>query len=160
VADIFSAKKRSEIMSNVKARGNRATELRLIAFFRKYELAGWRRGMALFGSPDFVFPKRRVVVFVDGCFWHGCAKHGTLPASNAAFWRRKLRRNKTRDRAVNQILTDSGWRVLRIWQHELTIANESRLLRRIKSAIARPVLRDPLKSVRARPRSSNKDIGP
>ena len=64
--------------------------------------------------PDFVFPRLRVAVFVDGCFWHGCPKHATWPKTRAAFWRTKITRNKARDRRVNRELRKLGWNVLRI----------------------------------------------
>src|SRR5436190_20991772 len=68
--DVFTRTKRSEVMSRIRAHGNRDTELRLIALFRRYGITGWRRNARVFGKPDFVFPKQRVAVFVDGCFWH------------------------------------------------------------------------------------------
>lgn len=83
--------------------------------------------------PDFVFPRLRVAVFVDGCFWHGCPKHGTQPKTNAAFWRDKIVTNKARDRRVNRLLRKRGWIVVRVWEHELSRKNESRLLRRLAS---------------------------
>ncbi len=76
-------------------------------------------GAAFRVRPDFVFPKLKVAVFVDGCFWHGCPKHATWPAHNRAFWQRKLTGNKARDRLVTRTLRRQGWRVLRIWEHEL-----------------------------------------
>ena len=85
--------------------------------------------------PDFVFLKSRTAVFVDGCFWHGCPKHGTQPKGNAAFWKKKFARNIARDRLVNRILRRANWRVLRIWEHELARKNEARLLRRIQRAL-------------------------
>jgi DNA mismatch endonuclease (patch repair protein) len=69
--------------------------------------------------PDFVFRKSRTAIFVDGCFWHGCPRHATWPAHRAAWWRRKIEGNKTRDRLVNRTLRRSGWRVVRIWEHQL-----------------------------------------
>ena len=102
---------------------------------RRHKIAGWRRHRAIFGNPDFIFPHAKLAVFVDGCFWHACPKHGTQPASNRAFWKRKLTRNKSRDRLVNRTLRARGWSVLRIWQHELTRKNESRLLRRIRRTL-------------------------
>ena len=69
--------------------------------------------------PDFVFRKQRMAIFVDGCFWHGCPKHATWPAHRAAWWRRKIEGNKTRDQVVNRALRRAGWRVVRIWEHEL-----------------------------------------
>ena len=86
--------------------------------------------------PDIVFTARKVAVFVDGCFWHACPKHATQPASNRIFWRAKLVRNKVRDRLVTRKLKQNGWRVLRVWQHELSRRNEPRLARRIRQALA------------------------
>jgi len=69
--------------------------------------------------PDFVFPKLRLAVFVDGCFWHCCPKHTTKPKNNRAFWQRKLASNRARDALVTRTLRRAGWRVLRVWEHEL-----------------------------------------
>jgi len=68
MVDVFEAEKRSEIMSRVRSSGNLATEIRLIRIFRTYGINGWRRNISVFGKPDFVFPKSRLAVFVDGCF--------------------------------------------------------------------------------------------
>lgn len=68
--------------------------------------------------PDIVFTKRRLAVFVDGCFWHRCPIHGSLPQSNADYWLPKLERNVQRDSADVGALCAAGWRVLRIWEHE------------------------------------------
>jgi len=81
---------------------------------------------------DFVFPKLKVAVFVDGCFWHGCPKHATKPRNNAAFWRKKLAANQTRDRQVNRTLRAAGWQVLRIWEHELAKRNGCQLVARLR----------------------------
>lgn len=117
--DVFSKAKRSEVMARIRSRGNRDTELALMRLFRRHGLSGWRRHQPVFGRPDFVFIKARVAVFVDGCFWHGCPKHSTVPATNRAFWKRKLTANKLRDRLVNQTLRRKGWQVVRIWEHDL-----------------------------------------
>ncbi len=180
MADVFTKAKRSEVMSLIRGRGNKTTELALVALFRQHQITGWRRQVQVRISefrtrsssrgneaqtenrkpatrragararrvanrklvrassrrllqvrPDFVFSKARLAVFVDGCFWHGCPKHGTQPVGNRAFWRNKLARNKARDRIVNRTLRQHGWTVLRIWQHELSRKGETRLLRRI-----------------------------
>jgi DNA mismatch endonuclease (patch repair protein) len=68
--------------------------------------------------PDMVFPGRRLVVFIDGCFWHGCAKHGTKPRTNAAYWEAKIARNRTRDARNTADLERNGWTVIRVWEHE------------------------------------------
>lgn len=106
-------------MAKVKGRENRLTELRLIEVFRERKIRGWRRRARVFGNPDFIFPQARLAIFVDGCFWHNCPLHGSVPASNQLFWMAKLRRNKMRDQLVNRELRRAGWSVLRIWQHEL-----------------------------------------
>jgi DNA mismatch endonuclease, patch repair protein len=67
--------------------------------------------------PDIVFPGRKVAVFVDGCFWHVCPKHGRQPTSNEWYWTPKLRRNMDRDQLVTDALEQAGWRVVRIWEH-------------------------------------------
>jgi DNA mismatch endonuclease (patch repair protein) len=120
MTDVFSIKKRSQIMSRVRSQGNKATELRLVQLFRTHKITGWRRNAKLFGKPDFVFPTERVAVFVDGCFWHKCPVHGGVPRSNRTFWLKKLSSNQERDRHVARQLEASGWHVVRIWQHDLS----------------------------------------
>jgi DNA mismatch endonuclease (patch repair protein) len=124
---------RSEQMSRVRSRNNRSTELRLIAFFKRRKITGWRRSHRLYGKPDFVFPRLRLAVFVDGCFWHGCPKHGRTPKSNLSFWVPKLAANRKRDRIVNSQLKRTGWRVVRIWEHELRNHNVARLARKLSA---------------------------
>ena len=119
-------------MSRIRGSGNKATELALIRVFRSLGITGWRRGQPVFGKPDFVFPRLSVAVFVDGCFWHGCPKHATRPRNNAEFWQRKLNANRDRDRLVTKTLQNTGWRVLRIWEHELTRKTENRLKAKIQ----------------------------
>jgi DNA mismatch endonuclease (patch repair protein) len=132
MTDVFDRRKRSEIMSQVRGRGNKATELAMVDLLRRQGITGWRRHYPLFGKPDFAFPKHRLVIFVDGCFWHVCPKHATYPASNEEFWRAKLARNRARDRLVTRSLKQRGWFVLRIWQHELSAAGHARCIRRIE----------------------------
>lgn len=67
--------------------------------------------------PDLVFTRRRVAVFVDGCYWHRCPQHGRMPADPTGYWAAKLQRNVDRDRAVDEALRTAGWQVLRIWEH-------------------------------------------
>lgn len=77
---------------------------------------------------DIAFPRMKLAVFIDGCFWHGCHVHKTLPASNSGWWRDKLAENRERDRTTDAHLTGCGWRVLRFWEHEesLSIVSEVR----------------------------------
>jgi len=136
MTDVFSKNKRSEVMSRIRSRGNRDTELALIAFFRKHHIIGWRRNRPLPGKPDFVFPAAHLIIFVDGCFWHGCKSHSKPPQTNCDYWSKKLRRNRQRDQSVARLLRNRGWRVIRLWEHDLTPKNEKRSLRRILAALA------------------------
>lgn len=129
--DIFTNRKRSEVMARIRSAGNKDTELRLIQIFRANGIMGWRRGSKLPGQPDFVFPMLKAAMFVDGCFWHGCPKHATWPKTRAAFWKNKIEANKARDRKVNRILRALEWKVVRIWEHDLRRRNEPRLVRRL-----------------------------
>ena len=135
MADIFTRAKRSEVMSLIRSRGNRATELRLIALMRAHGITGWRRNARLFGKPDFVFRAARLAVFVDGCFWHACPRHATMPRSNRAFWKAKLTRNAARDREVTRALRKAGWRVLRVWECALSAKRATATIRRIMRAL-------------------------
>jgi len=67
---------------------------------------------------DFIFPKERVAVFVDGCFWHGCPIHGRRPTRNSEYWQDKFARNRARDERNNVVLAENGWAVIRAWEHE------------------------------------------
>ncbi len=119
MADTFSPEKRSEIMRQVKSRRNKSTELKLIAWFKANGIKGWRRGYPLKGKPDFVFPKQRIAIFTDGCFWHGHDCRNTRPAQNADYWTAKRERNMKRDWAVTEALTTKNWLVVRIWECEI-----------------------------------------
>jgi DNA mismatch endonuclease, patch repair protein len=136
MADIFSKTKRSRVMAAVRSGGNRDTELKLVRILRENRITGWRRHVSLPGQPDFVFWHERLVVFVDGCFWHSCPLHGTKPASNSAYWIPKLARNRARDLAVTRELRRKGWQVLRIWEHALR--EPAKVVLRCRRAMKRP----------------------
>jgi DNA mismatch endonuclease (patch repair protein) len=130
MTDIFRPEERSRIMSRIRSRGNRTTELRFIRILRTQKIRGWRRGSKLPGQPDFVFRRERVAVFIDGDFWHGNPKKYRCPKSNRAYWRAKIRRNRKRDREVNKLLRVRGWKVARFWESSLT--NVGAIRRRLK----------------------------
>jgi len=121
-------------MAAVKARGNKLTEARLVDLFRRHRMTGWRRHLPLRGKPDFTFRRQRVVIFVDGCFWHGCARHLRMPQSNKAYWEKKISGNVIRDKIIRKELRATGWKVIRIWEHELP--NEVRLVKRLQRILA------------------------
>jgi DNA mismatch endonuclease (patch repair protein) len=118
-SDVFTKAKRSEIMSRIRGRGNKATEMALAKLLRRHGITGWRRNQIIFGKPDFLFRRNRLALFVDGCFWHGCPRCYRRPKSNRKFWDSKVLRNRRRDRKVCVELRRMGWRVVRIWGHSL-----------------------------------------
>ena len=107
-------------MARVRQKGTRCeVELRRALHARGLR---YRLQVPLLTKPrrvaDIVFRRRKLAIFVDGCFWHGCPEHGTSPKSIADFWRDKIETNKRRDLDTNRRLTAAGWRVLRVWEHE------------------------------------------
>ena len=118
--DIFSKKKRSEIMRAVKGQGTKPE----LAIRKALHARGFRYRLndkRLPGSPDLVFPKHRAVLFVHGCFWHGhdCARGSRLPKTNARYWREKIARNVKRDACARAALRRMGWRVKISWECDL-----------------------------------------
>lgn len=125
---------RSRMLSAVRGKGNESTELRLAAALRFFGLKGWRRHLPLPGRPDFAWPREKVAVFVDGCFWHGCPRCYVAPRHNAGFWRAKVEGNRRRDVRVARRLRSMGWSVHRIWECRVA---EPRTSARIKKALGR-----------------------
>lgn len=120
MVDTISKKQRSKNMALIKSIGNKSTEMALISLMRENKITGWRRNnKTVAGRPDFIFPKKKLAVFVDGCYWHGCSKCKLRPKSNNEYWDKKINRNKERDREVNKELKKSKWKVVRIWEHAI-----------------------------------------
>lgn len=141
MTDSLSRKKRSELMARIRSTDDASTETLAVAAFRAAGVTGWRRHVAvslrsclrhgvrevdghaiqrvLSVRPDFVFRRERVAVFIDGCFWHGCPLHSHTPKSNKAYWRKKLGRNRARDKVVDKLLKARGWLVVRVWEHDM-----------------------------------------
>lgn len=163
--DVFTPAKRSEVMSRIRSRGNARTEMRMVALFRTQRITGWRRHLRLkvpskanctatttgtakqkrptlpqppaplLIHPDFVFPTRKVVVFVDGCFWHGCPRCYVRPKQNRKFWDAKREGNQARDKKQSRALRAAGWKVIRLWEHELAKKREPLLLAKLQRVL-------------------------
>src|SRR5438046_1780836 len=129
-----TTRKRSLLMARVRRSGT-APELALRTVLHR---AGYRyrlnSGSDLPGTPDLVLRRFSLAIFVDGCFWHGCRQHGSVPKTNTHFWTAKILRNQERDKEVDRSLKSLGWKVCRVWEHELR-ADNRRLLRRIKRLV-------------------------
>jgi DNA mismatch endonuclease (patch repair protein) len=135
MSDIFSREVRSHIMSKIKGKDS------LIELSIRKEL--WRLGYRYrkhYGKPkiDIAFPKKKIAVFIDSCFWHACPKHGELPKSNIEFWKNKLDKNAKRDREVNHALKGEGWTVIRIWEHDIKLDLKSALDKITKVVDSKP----------------------
>lgn len=124
MADIFTKEKRSQVMQRVKPKGNKSTEIKMIAYFKENHIIGWRRHYDVIGHPDFVFLKQRIALFVDGCFWHGhdCKAR---PLSNTDFWEGKRLYNSEHDKMITSLFQQRGWTVIRVWECELKKKNRS-----------------------------------
>jgi DNA mismatch endonuclease, patch repair protein len=132
--DTVSPEIRSRVMAQVRSQRNRSTEWRLRGCLVRAGIRGWKLNPTdVNGKPDFMFREQRVLLFVDGCYWHGCPKCYRRPSSNTDYWDAKVARNRSRDVKITAQLKRDGWRVLRIWEHQLSDMDS--VLRKIKGAL-------------------------
>jgi DNA mismatch endonuclease (patch repair protein) len=130
--DVFRTKKRSQIMSQIGSKNTRP-ELIVRSYLHSRGLRFRLHVRSLPGCPDLVFVRRRIALFVHGCFWHGHkgCKRGALPKTRAAFWRAKIDKNAKRDLAALAALRKLGWRTLQVWSCQLQPAKLDKLYLRI-----------------------------
>lgn len=121
-------------MRTIRGRGNRTTELVFAKALRAQRVTGWRRQLDITGKPDFAWPRLKVALFLDGCFWHGCPTCARHPKRNQAYWEEKMLKNAARDRQVTRSLRASGWTVVRIWEHELR--EQTAVMARLKRSLS------------------------
>ncbi|MBI1808069.1 MAG: DNA mismatch endonuclease Vsr [Ignavibacteria bacterium] len=132
MVDVFSKRKRSEIMSKIRSRDS-TPEKRVHELLLSLRYKFFYQRTDLPGQPDFVFPRRKKIIFVHGCFWHqhqGCSRC-TSPNSNRRYWGPKLAGNVVRDRAIAQSLRRKGWRVLTVWECATKVTKLGALRKRI-----------------------------
>lgn len=111
---------RSRMMSAIRGKNTRSTERTLRLALVRAGIRGWRlHAIDIIGKPDVYFPKLKLAVFVDGCFWHGCARCGHIPRTRTSFWAAKILRNTQRDRATVHALKATRINVIRVWEHSL-----------------------------------------
>lgn len=129
--DRISKEQRSRNMAAIRSRGNQTTEIAFLKLLRTSKIIGWRRhSNRVVGVPDFIFPKHKLAIFIDGCFWHGCPQCKTNPKTNAKYWKAKIANNQERDKEVKKQLIRDGWKVLRFWEHEIK-RSPNRVIRKI-----------------------------
>ena len=105
-------------MQNIRSEGTQPEQL-VAKELRRRKIYFARNVKGIFGKPDFVFRKKRVVVFIDSDFWHGHKKRCIMPKSNCEYWNQKIKRNKERDKAVSRKLKKEGWTVIRLWEKDI-----------------------------------------
>lgn len=129
---------RSRTMAAIRGKGNRTTEVTFRMVLVRCKIRGWSMHKNLPGRPDFYFKQKKLAVFLDGCFWHGCNRCGHTPKTRSEFWRVKIARNKARDRKTAIILREIGVSVIRAWEHQLKSPVQiDRLLSKIKRLLER-----------------------
>lgn len=138
MADNITPEKRRDTMRAVKSKDSKM-EVKFRSALWKLGLRFFKNVNSLTGKPDIVFPKKKVVVFLDSCFWHGCLIHLRLPASNKEYWENKIGRNKIRDSQVSAEYVKTNWKVIRFWEHELKTEFE-----KCVSKVAEEVKKKPL----------------
>lgn len=134
MADIFTKKKRSEVMSKVRHKDSKIE----VEFRKKLWAKGFRylkNSNEYFGKPDIVLPKYKTVFFIDSCFWHGCKRHGSIPVTRIKFWTEKIERNKARDKEVSKHYKKLCWKFFRIWEHDLKNDTSAKILEGIRKEI-------------------------
>lgn len=134
--DTVSKADRSRIMARVRSSGNCSTEQAVVSIFRKEGVTGWRRNHPLNGRPDFVFPKPRLALFIDGCLCHGCDRHCRIPKTNRGYWKKKIMGNIKRASIVKRQLSRGGWTVVRLWEHEIKTLRGSTKFKSLQEIIS------------------------
>ena len=118
MADVLTKSQRSYCMSRIRSRDT-GLEMLFEKYMKSGRLKGFRKGHSSAGKPDFIFPRSKVALFLDGCFWHGCPRCYREPKTNKKFWRNKIIGNKKRDKISNSLLRQGGWRIKRFWGHQV-----------------------------------------
>lgn len=116
MADVLTKKQRSYNMSRIRSHDT-GPEVKAKDLLEKYGFEYHAKG--IYGHPDFANKKLKIVIFIDGCFWHMCPIHFKVPATRTEFWIKKIEKNVERDRHINEKLESDGWKVVRIWEHDV-----------------------------------------
>lgn len=117
MADVMTQEQRKNNMRAIKARSKLEDKVSKALWNKGFRFRKNRK--KLMGKPDLSIQKYQIVIFIDSCFWHQCPIHGNMPKNNQEFWQKKLTRNMERDKEVNRYYKESGWNVLRVWEHDL-----------------------------------------
>jgi len=129
--DNLTSAQRAKCMAHIKRKDTKAEIVFRKAIWHT-GTKGYRIDVNLPGRPDLFFPRYKLAIFIDGCFWHKCPKHYRPPKSNQKYWLPKMAKNVQRDREINKILKKEGWTVLRFWEHDIN-GNMDECVNKIKN---------------------------
>jgi DNA mismatch endonuclease (patch repair protein) len=118
MTDVLTPAQRKLNMSRIRGKDT-SPEIRIRKLLFSKCIRGYRVNYKLIGKPDIVFVKKKVAIFIDGCFWHKCPIHFQEPSTRKEFWLEKINRNVERDNLINLKLKEAGWEVIRIWEHKV-----------------------------------------
>jgi len=134
MTDVLTPDQRKFNMSRIRGK-NTGPEVRLRKLLWSQGIRGYRIHYNLPGKPDIVFTKKKIAIFIDGCFWHRCPVCFQEPATRKEFWMKKIQSNIERDKKVNEQLSSDGWNVIRIWEHEIR-KNPSLVIEKIRENLS------------------------
>jgi DNA mismatch endonuclease, patch repair protein len=132
MADVLTPEQRKHNMSRIRAK-NTGPEAKIRKLLSAKRIRGYRLHYNLPGKPDIVFTKKKIAIFIDGCFWHKCPVDYQDPETRKEFWMKKIQSNVDRDKKVNEQLKNDGWTVIRIWEHEIRKEPEKAVKKIIRS---------------------------
>lgn len=118
MTDVLTPEQRKLNMSRIRAKDT-SPEKKLRQMLREKGIRGYRIHYNLPGKPDMVFVRKKIAIFIDGCFWHKCPVCFREPETRKEFWMKKIQSNVMRDEKINAQLKEQGWHVIRIWEHEI-----------------------------------------
>ena len=133
MTDVLNEKQRKYNMSRIKGK-NTGPEVKLRKMLFARGVRGYRIHYDIPGKPDIVFVKKKIVIFIDGCFWHKCPVCFQEPETRKEFWMKKIQSNIDRDKKVNEQLKDEGWTVMRFWEHDVR-KNPDAIVKKISEII-------------------------
>jgi DNA mismatch endonuclease (patch repair protein) len=138
--DLLTKTERSALMAKVRSRENKSTEKAVEQVLVLEEIRGWiKHPKAILGRPDFYFPRNRLALFIDGCFWHGCPLcQRRIPSTRMDFWRHKIGENRRRDKRVRRKLRSQGFHAMSVWEHDLLGKG---WLKRLRTLLLRSIAR-------------------
>ena len=116
--DNLTKEQRRKNMQNIRSKGT-APEILVMRELRRRKIYFAKHVDSIIGKPDIVFRRKKVIVFIDSDFWHVHPKRFIMPKTNIEYWQEKIERNQKRDKKVNKELKKSGWKVVRIWEHDV-----------------------------------------